>query len=190
MKKSNFILGFGIILSLLLIAGGTLAWFTSTTDPVVNSFTAGTLNIELVDKFDASKAQNVNPGDCFEKDVYVINTGTKRAGIRIKADMAFEDDLDISIVNYSLNYKWELRDGYYYYKEILPPNSRTQSLFENSQICFNGPNMGNHYQGKKFTIEVLAEAIQVTNGAPNQAGWSIIPVEEYIQVIPAESPIQ
>ena len=78
-----------LLLAVLMIAGGTMAWFTANSGPVVNKFKAGTLTIDLKECFDAKKAKNVNPGDCFKKGIYVKNTGTKKAYIRIKASAVF-----------------------------------------------------------------------------------------------------
>lgn len=116
MKKKKWIIGLALLLTVLIVTGGTMAWFTTTTDPIDNKFKAGTLKIQLVDVFDEGAAQNVNPGDCFSKDVYVKNIGSKRAMVRIKAEMVFEGGLDLDPVKYELNDSWELKNGYYYYK--------------------------------------------------------------------------
>ncbi|HRC54029.1 MAG TPA: SipW-dependent-type signal peptide-containing protein, partial [Bacillota bacterium] len=49
MKKRNLVLGSIVVLAALLIVGGTMAWFTAEADPVTNTFTAGTVEIELHD---------------------------------------------------------------------------------------------------------------------------------------------
>ncbi len=129
MKKRKWMLGSAMILALILVAGGTLAWFTATADPVVNEFTAGTLEIELIDEFDG--APNVNPGDCYEKIVYVENTGTKRAFVRIKKDIAFDNpNLGLGVVEYQLGDGWVEHDGYFYYTEALAAETGvTTNLF-------------------------------------------------------------
>ena len=82
MRKSVQISLLVLSLAALLIIGGTMAWFTATADPVTNEFTAGTVEINLVDDFE--EEGNWNPGDCNEKVVYVENTGTKCAFVRVK----------------------------------------------------------------------------------------------------------
>jgi predicted ribosomally synthesized peptide with SipW-like signal peptide len=194
MKKRSLMLGTAIMLAVLLVAGGTMAWFTASTEPVENEFTAGTLMIELVDEFEG--APNVNPGDCYAKDVYVINTGTKRALVRIEKDMVLNSNpngpadiaLDIGVVEYELGQGWvEDEDGYFYYEDILLPGEngegeRTTSLFaeneEGKNICFAGEGMDNDYQGAELTITIEAEAIQATNGAPTEEGWKFDPLAE------------
>lgn len=182
MKNKKMILGSSILLVVLLVIGGTMAWFTASTDPITNNFTAGTLTINLVDEFEG--AQNVNPGDCFEKEVYVENTGTKQAFVRIKKDIAFDKvGLDLDVVEYTLGEGWEEHNGYFYYTQALAAKdgdvvAKTTNLFaannDGKNICFNGPNMDNDYQGAQLDIVVEAEAIQVTNGAA-EAEWGVYP---------------
>lgn len=119
-----------MMLAVLLIAGGTLAWFTATAEPVVNEFEMGTLSIELIDEFE--DATNVNPGDCYEKEVYVKNTGSKRAFVRIDMEMAFgHTGLSTEVVTYELGENWVEHDGYIYYTEMLAAEGGlTTNLFE------------------------------------------------------------
>lgn len=187
MKKQKWIMGSALLLAVLMVVGGTLAWFTAETGMASNNFKAGTLKVKLVDCFNFCGAQNVNPGDCYDKDVYVYNYGTKRAFVRIKKDMAFEGNLNLDVVDYTLGAGWVEDGDYFYYTKELGPKyrvgwtwyyPRTTKLFADNKngknICFDGPSMGNEYQGKKFTINVKAEAIQVTNGAP-LAQWGVNP---------------
>lgn len=183
MKKKSLVLITSVMLVALLIAGGTMAWFTADTAVAANKFKAGTLKIKLWDRFDQCRAQNVNPGDCYDKEVYVINNGTKRAFVRIKKDMVFDGGQNNAVVGYTLGQNWVENDGYFYYTKELKAayiedfwwfNPRTTDLFVGSGICFDGAGMTNAYQGAKFTINVKAEAVQVTNGAP-QAVWGVNP---------------
>lgn len=46
-SKKMFIAMLALVLALGCAVGGTIAWLTKTTDPVVNTFTYGNINIEL-----------------------------------------------------------------------------------------------------------------------------------------------
>lgn len=173
MKKSKLMLGTVMMLAVLLVAGGTLAWFTAKADPVVNEFTAGTLKMNLVDSY--CEATNVNPGDCIDKVVFVENTGTKRMFVRIKLTPEFPNmsDADLNLVDFPILNGWVLHtDGYYYYPHEVLPGADTPNLIK--KVCFDGPGMGNEYQGAYFTLTVESEAIQVTNGAA-LAEWGVYP---------------
>lgn len=190
MKKRNMMLVSAIALVVLLVAGGTMAWFTATAEPVVNTFKAGTVDIELHDKtldpdteelidFPEDGFENVNPGDYYHKIVNVENIGSKRAFIRVKLDALFENMVegaspDYDVVEYLELNNWKLHtDGWYYYPYEVEPGDFTDNLIESVQ--FKGKEMGNEYQGAKFTLTVTAEAIQVTNGAALDE-WGIDPL--------------
>jgi predicted ribosomally synthesized peptide with SipW-like signal peptide len=172
-KKRNMVFVTSMLLVVLLIAGGTFAWFTDVTPLKINKFKAGTLDITLIDRFCPDLAQNVNPGDCYFKEVYVRNDGSKKAVVRIKKDMAFEGGLSLAPVSASISSDWFEKNGYYVYKKVLNPGQSTTGLFAMNKICFSGPLMDNTYQGKTFDIKVKAEGIQASNNAPWLNGWGV-----------------
>ena len=174
MKKRKMMLGSAMILAVLLVAGGTLAWFTATAEPVVNEFTAGTLKMNLVDAY--CEAKNVNPGDCYNKVVFVENEGTKRMFVRIKLTPEFPNmpNADLNLVEFNVLPGWVLHtDGYYYLTQEVAPGADTPNIIK--KVCFDGPGMGNEYQGAYFTLTVETDAIQVTNGAA-LAEWGVNPL--------------
>lgn len=175
MKKRSIMLGSAVFLAVLLVVGGTMAWFTATADPVVNSFTAGTVDIEINDTFNTELAQNVNPGDVYSKEVSVTNTGSKRAYIRVNLTPLFSGQQDISVVTYPILTDWVLHtDGYYYYKNIVEAGASTTNII--NEVLFAGAAMNNTYQGATFTLTVNAEAIQATNGAISDQ-WLVTPTQ-------------
>lgn len=176
MKNKKMLLGSSILLVVLLVIGGTMAWFTAQTEPITNNFKAGTLKIELIDNFEG--APKVNPGDCYEKEVYVKNTGSKRALVRVAIEEEFDlEGLNLDVVEYDLGEGWiEDEDGYIYYEQVLESGGETTPLFANNQVCFDGAKMGNAYQGASYDLTVEADAVQATNGAPTALEWAIDPL--------------
>lgn len=173
MKKRSMMLVTSMVLAVLLIAGGTFAWFTATTEAVTNEFTAGTLDIKLYDNFEGAPC--VNPGDCYHKEIFVENTGTKKVMVRIKYDFEFLDvdgnPLDNSVVELNLNPGWrDGGDGYLYYDPILNPRESTANVLKNNKICFSKC-MNNDYQGSTLKIEIHADGMQTTNDA-TWADWT------------------
>lgn len=177
MKKRNTVLILTSLLVVLLVAGGTVAWFTASADPVVNEFTAGTLIMSVDECFNACDARNVNPGDCIQKHVRFHNDGTKRMFVRVELEALFKDkdgavlDPD-GIVSYDIGPDWVLVGDYYYYTKEVKSGKYTGEII--SEVCFDGPAMDNDYQGAKFTLTVKSEAIQVTNRAA-QTEWGVNP---------------
>ena len=80
MKKK--IVSLALVVALIAIAAmGTLAYFTDT-DAETNVFTTGNVEIDLQEVFDAENAK-LMPGIDINKDVFVKNTGSENAYVRI-----------------------------------------------------------------------------------------------------------
>ena len=186
-------LGLAITLVVLLVAGGTMAWFTATAETATNSFTAGTVKIELYENDMLIGGENtgltftnVNPGDCYVKEVYVKNTGTKRVMVRVHVSALIQGftasndnpNPDIGIVKFDVHENWEYDAAtqHYYYKNVLLPGTETEPILVDNKICFDGEGMGNEYQGATFDIILNADAIQATNNAPTTEGWKFDPL--------------
>ena len=186
MNKKNLLIGSALVLAALLVVGGTMAWFTAAADPVPNKFTAGTVKIVLHDvqtgengeeiPFPDEGIGNVNPGDEYEKIVYVENTGSKAVYVRVKLTPGWKDDegnslaLEVGTPAVPMatfpivGDKWVLHtDGYYYYKDPVASLNSTEHLIE--EVIFAGKEMTNDYQGATFTLKVEAEAVQASHEA-------------------------
>lgn len=202
MKKRNIMIGSAVVLAVLLVVG-TMAWFTDSEE-VTNTFTAGTVDIELHDKDvegdDFVDKVNVNPGDEYDKMVYVENIGSKCAYVRVKLTPEFEnlneeyeDELpeDIfSVVEWGvengdgelvISDEWirgeedEEDDGiWYYYEDCICPgeDAETTNLIE--KIRFKGSEMTNAYQGATFRLKVEADAVQASHEAYEDV-WTDMP---------------
>ena len=89
MNRIKIALSLVIIITLIAAVGGaTMAWFTSSTDPIDNGFTAGTVAIEAGWQSGFAKLVegNWNPGDCTDLGLCVVNDGTKAIKLRAQFD--------------------------------------------------------------------------------------------------------
>ncbi len=191
MNRKNLLIGSALVLAALLVVGGTMAWFTAGAGPVTNTFTAGTVEIELHDvtyddlqalvPFPENGIQNVNPGDDYTKIVYVENTGSKAVYVRVKLSPEWSGDLpnvvtiadeDYVMADFPILDGWEYYEGWYYYTSPVAAGESTAHLIE--EVIFAGKEMDNDYQGATFTLEVEAEAIQASNGAALDQ-WGVDP---------------
>lgn len=167
----------GVVLAVLLVVGGTMAWFTSTPAAVENTFTAGTVDIDLLENGEVYENglqfTNVNPGDSYAKKVEVRNNGSKQTYVRVKVDYLWtlinppegfdEDELNVAEIDFNTA-KWiDGEDGYYYYKDIVKTTGNLEPLF--NTVTFKGLEMGNEYQGSTFKITLKAEAVQASHEA-------------------------
>lgn len=201
-KRTIFILSFALVA--LLVVGGTMAWFTSAPAAITNKFVAGTVIVELheetgkyvyddgeynepeikietvttVDDEDVEVEMdlNVNPGDKYAKEIWVVNTGSKAAFIRVELTPSWNpDDLeDIAELGFKEDTNWIYNDddGYWYYTEAVAADGVTELLLET--VYFPGEDMDNDYQGAEFTLKVKVDAIQASNDAALDA-WEVDP---------------
>ena len=192
MNKRNLLIGSALVLAALLVVGGTMAWFTASSGPVTNQFTAGTVKIKLHDvggydedqneiPFSPNGVANVNHGDDYTKIVYVENTGSKAVYVRVKLSPEWSGDLpnvvtiadeDYVMADFPILDGWEYYEGWYYYTSPVAAGESTAHLIE--EVIFAGKEMDNDYQGATFTLEVEAEAIQASNGAALDQ-WGVDP---------------
>ena len=67
-SSKTFVVMLALVLALGCAVGGTIAWLTANTAPVVNTFTYGNINIELNETKPANRQAKIIPGQDIEKD--------------------------------------------------------------------------------------------------------------------------
>lgn len=193
MKRSVLV---GILLLSLaaLLAAGTWAWFTHMADPVVNEFTAGTVDIDI-NEHGFVNIENWNPGATTDKKVSVKILGSKCIYVRVSITPVwgyldgetFVAEPGLPVDNVILNWNkddWVYADGWYYYKEILCPGDDNETSLLLRSVTLGG-STGNEYQGKVLRIVVNAEAVQASHDAYKDAwGLSALPAGVEIWVAP------
>lgn len=127
-KKRITIIALSCLLMLTASFGITYAYLIAS-DSEVNQFTVGENTIEVVEEYEPP--EKLIPGMKIKKAPRVENTGNLPCFVRMKAvfsDSAAEkfcEPLEIGV-----DWDYEAKDGYYYYKKILQPGESTQPLFE------------------------------------------------------------
>lgn len=99
MKTKILLSVLAIGLSIALIGGATMAWFTDDAEVPAAEFTAGTVLVDVdegsPEYLDDYNEDNVNPGDCTTITWNIINEGTKDAEFRVKLDELWRLDQDM-----------------------------------------------------------------------------------------------
>lgn len=183
MKKRLFAVAM-VIICLSVAAAGSLAYFVDDAT-ARNVITSGFVEIELVEKhIDESGAEvdfperitGIMPGTSASKIVSVKNTGAEawiRVQVEKKITAADGRELSADVISFAVDEnKWQLKDGYYYYLVPVATEASTEILFD--EVHFDGPTMGNEYQGCEAEIIVAAQAVQVANNGATvleAAGW-------------------
>ena len=180
--KRRLLIVFGVLAVLAMLSSGTLAYYF-VDQPVENVVTADSVKVEIHEKMSNGEdfpedGVNVLPGDTVSKIVTFENVGTHPMYLRVKLTKGVNDESlsaeDCLIMD--INTKdWTYREGYYYYNISLDAGEISKALM--TQVHINGWAVDNAYLGKKFTLDVTAEAVQSEyNGSSvwEAVGWETV----------------
>ncbi len=153
------------VMLLALAIGGTVAWLTSSTGPITNTFTPSHVSCAVDEKFDG--------GSGVKSDVRVQNTSDILAFIRVKLVTYRTNDKGdhiggtASVPNFQPGTNWVLHEGYYYYTQPVQPQNFTGILINEIQLTTRYTDADGGHQA----IDVMAEAIQSVPEAAVQEAW-------------------
>lgn len=158
-SKKPLLLLLSLVLVVALAVGGTLAWLTAKTEPVVNTFTAGTGGTNIEEEVTETEKKSViveNEGnvDMYVRVKFVINRIDEQGNVLGSAD-----------VTPQLTSDWEPINGCYYYKGILGAGAKTSNILEQ-------PITLKDQDGNLYEVNVMAQTIQVGGGAVEDA-WGM-----------------
>lgn len=152
-----------VLLVALLMAGGSMAWFSAKADEATNEFTLGTVKVKIVEE-GFEDLENVT-ATTYDKNVQVQSLGTKRTYVRVRLVPQWSDpSLPVSnvVLNLASPGDWKLHsDGYYYFQYYLTENQITSKVLESVTFTSLPP----EYEGASFTLKVVAEGVQITHEA-------------------------
>lgn len=124
-SSRTFIMLLAVTLLIGCAIGGTVAWLTAKTDPVVNTFTYGDINIKLTET--TGKDYKIIPGVDIPKDPKVtVNANSEACWLFVKVQEAgtFVDGK----VTYSIADGWTALTGQtdVYYREVSAATTDTE----------------------------------------------------------------
>ena len=171
---------FSLLISIVMVLGGTMAWFTSS-DNVVNPFHTVDMQFDLsiVETFIPTSA---GPGDTVTKEVAVTNNGDLPAFVRLMVlpeILAADGETllpvgggDVNPLTYEgldSGDNWLYGgDGYWYYLKKLDLGQTTPLLFTGVTLHEDLPD---EYQNATMTIDVKLEAARTTPGEYRSSWW-------------------
>ena len=167
--KRSLVLVVSVLVLLLAVAGGTLAWLTAQTDGVVNTFTPAQVSCEVTEDFNGTIKSNVN----------VTNTSDIYAYIRVKL-VTYRVNAQnqhiggtAEIPEFKPGEGWVKYGEYYYYTRPVAPdnNSPDIPLIDETGIKLTGSY--DDADGGKQVIEVMAEAIQSSPAKAVGESWGV-----------------
>lgn len=161
--KRSLVLVVSLLVMMLVVAGGTLAWLTANAR-VINTFEPAHVTCEVVENFDGTTKSNVN----------VTNTSNVPAYLRVKlvTYRVNEAGLHIGgtaeIPTFTLGTDWvQYGDYYYYTNPVEAGETPAFNLADSMTLTGSYPDV----DGGKQVIEVMAEAIQSLPEAAVKAAW-------------------
>lgn len=154
------------VLLLALTIGGTVAWLTSKTNDITNTFTPSKVTCRVDEEFNKTTGEKSN--------VNVTNTGDTDAFIRVKLVTYRTNGYGQHIGGtaevpvFTPGQGWVKYGGYYYYTKPVAPNAKP----ENDLI--GSITLKMEYQdadGGHQAMDVMAEAIQSQPEAAVKEAW-------------------
>lgn len=157
-----------VVLLLGVAIGGTIAWLSTKTTPVTNTFTPAEVTCDVTENF------NENTG--VKTKVNVTNTGNIDVYIRVKlVTYRTNDDGQhiggtAKLPEFTRGENWVEKDGYYYYTLPVAPGQQPDTNLADSMTLEKSYKDAD---GGKQALDVMAEAIQ---SAPEKAvgeAWGV-----------------
>ncbi|MGN8875909.1 hypothetical protein [Pseudoflavonifractor sp. HCP28S3_F10] len=168
-----------LLLTAAVAVGGTLAWITAHTEPIVNTFEVGSIVPGITEEFDNTT----------KSDVKVTNTGSVPAYVRVALVYSWRDgatagknpadtgaivgepvtDADLTI-DWGDSTNWvKGSDGYWYYKLPVAAGSPTSNLIDSLTVSAASEN------GKLYNLDlqILVDAIQAEPDSAVESVWPV-----------------
>lgn len=156
--------------------GGTVAWLTAKTDPVVNTFTYGDINITLAET--TGKDYKIIPGVDIPKDPKVtVNANSEACWLFVKVEEAgtFVDGK----VTYSIADGWTTLTGQtdVYYREVSAATTDTEYyVLEGNKVTVSDTLTKEDIQNiTNPTLTFTAYAVQKDGIADAATAWTKVP---------------
>jgi hypothetical protein len=197
-KKHHMLIALIFVFSVtavLTLVVYTLAYFKSDST-AENYLYSKTLKVDLIDVFDSNKL--VLPGDTFNKDVYMRNTGELNAVVRIKLTKSWNPLVDTSgktlltdVVNVTFgdtaSQDWTQIGEWYYYNKVLRPGEETTKLVDSIKLLAVSNDIHDiNYSDATFELDVLSQSLQALS-ASTEENWGMVYVSEGDIIIWSES---
>lgn len=165
----------------LILVGATLAYLFSVGKSIVNTFTPGSVDVEVDESYNGTT----------KSEIKLKNTGKSNAYLRMAITSYYKTSATIDGVEYegvlgsklptlpviTLNKNWVKYGDYYYYTLPVAPGDSTTDIFNDS---FAGITLDSIVEGEgeaqityNQVVEVFAEAIQSAPAKAVQEAWGV-----------------
>ena len=130
LNKKAVVLVASAVLLVVVAVGGTFAWLISKPGMLNNSFTVGTVSVEVDEELDGNTKKNVTIKNTGSSDAYIRATVVYN-WVNANGDMLYGEP-PYENIDYTVSYNttdWiQGSDGYWYYKYKVASNASTKNL--------------------------------------------------------------
>ena len=181
-----FIALLALVLVIGCVAGGTVAWLVAKTEPVVNTFTYGNINIALAET--TGEDYKIIPGKDISKDPKVtVKGGSEACWLFVKVEeVGAISTITTDPVHYAIDTGWaQLKDkdgkdvsGVYYRLVDAVNNDTAFNVLKDNKIIVSGELTKETIKGyavQQPKLTFTAYAVQQENIADAATAWSKIP---------------
>lgn len=177
--KTHAKLCIAVLALALVTVGGTLALMAVSSNSVINSFTAASIDTEIKEEVGGKGTKQVSITNKGPSDAYVrariMVSGVEKDQVKIVDSVPSDADIEENKVylvmpnNGNANGKWckeqependEYSDKFYYYLGVVKPDDPTENLLE--KVVF-GENLQNDEFLAGFNITVYHESVLAIN---------------------------
>ena len=177
-SKKTGMLFLSLLLVISMVVGGTVAWLSTKSAPITNTFLPSHVSCSVTEEFNGTTKSNVN----------VINTGDIDAYIRVKLVTYRVNDKEqhiggtAEIPDFKPGAGWVKNGDYYYYTKPVAPDEQPETSLIDSITLTGSYDDADDADGGKQVIEVMAEAIQANGVADDGTkavveAWGVDPKE-------------
>ena len=165
-SKKTGMLFLSLLLVIGMVVGGTVAWLSTKSAPITNTFLPSHVSCSVAEKFNGTTKSNVN----------VTNTGDIDAFIRVKLVTYRVNDEEqhiggtAEIPPFTPGTGWVKNGDYYYYTKPVAPGANPAAALINSIDLIDSYTDAD---GGKQVIEVMAEAIQSSPAKAVGESWGV-----------------
>ena len=179
-SSRTFIALLALVLVIGCVAGGTVAWLVAKTEPVVNTFTYGNINIALTEDAGGTEKQfKIIPGTNIVKDPKVtVTAGSEDCWLFVKVveehwpTATLEDGT--RKVSYAIADGWTMVEGQtnVYYREVKATDTaREFPVLKGNIVTVSDQLTKGDIQATPPTLTFTAYAVQKENIADAKTAW-------------------
>lgn len=184
LNKKAVVLVASAVLLVAVAVGGTFAWLTSKPDMLNNSFTVGTVSVEVDEELDGNTKKNVTIKNTGSSDAYIRATVVYN-WVNVNGDMLYGEP-PYENIDYTVSYNttdWvKGSDGYWYYKYKVAKDESTKNLINTlTPTADKGPHGDYNTDSSSWAsalqfylgVNIVGAGIQANPASTVESEWGV-----------------